>query len=584
MQLVKLNKRSKQGQMIVILCMVIAVLVLLTIGTFSFEITRVESARNQLRAATEAAALAGAASLAGSDITDTMSAHRQAVNTALQMFQQNNVVGVALNTATTAGSPDTIPGIEKSAVYIEFLDPNNNNVVVQMGNPAGKVLRVTGIFGLNPAFASFLSLPAVTLQTQALGGVPDLDIVVCFDVSGSIDDQSLVTFVKRQWQPSSTKNIYTVTSTRAGSPAGALARGTIFNILGPPATGTRVNTVYPEYLGLADSGVSYPLSFSPGLRGSSDSGSPPGNYPPGNAPTGNAQTFTDLVVNLDGKQVFAGYTSPDGYQFPDIATLVEAARGNLDDQLSFVNSKANTGVPSNIQARAGYKAKYMNLAALNSHPLYDAKDAAGVFFNVLNNNTDAHFGFITFADNAGQNAGGTFSDYKIDSSYSSAGTLQVPLPNISLNSSPQVSNYSAVQSAIPGLAATTSTNIGDAVSKAVTQLKQNSRIGAKRAIVLFTDGQPTAGGPLSSEPWTNARMAAVQAKNEGIPIYTIGLAQTPAIIPGEVAILNDTNPDPSTGGMAAIAGNGGHFYLVTDVNKLRYTFEHIARCLVQLVR
>ncbi|MGK3850853.1 hypothetical protein ABI057_15820, partial [Enterococcus faecium] len=69
-----------------------------------------------------------------------------------------------------------------------------------------------------------------------------------------------------------------------------------------------------------------------------------------------------------------------------------------------------------------------------------------------------------------------------------------------------------------------------------------------------------------------------------IPIYTIGLAQVPAIIPGETAILNDTNSNQTNGGIAAIAGNGGKFWLVTSNANLRLTFENLARQLVQLVK
>ncbi len=576
--------RNRNGQMIIVLGLFVSVLVLLFLGLYSFEISRVESARNQLRAAAEAAALAGAASLAGSDFSDTTLAHQHAINATLLMFRQNSVVGVPLSSATLATNENQNALPESSSVFIQFQDPNNNNQPVAIGNPAGKVIKVTGIFGLSPAFASFLPLPSTTLRAGTLSGVPDMDVVVCFDVSGSIDDQSKVSFLKRQWQASQGKTTYTVVSTSGGSKAGNLAQGTIFNIIGPPATGTRVNGVYPEYLGLADSGVSYPLYFSPSLRGSPDQGSPPGNYPPGKASTGNAQTFTDMVVNLDGKSVFGGITTADGFSFPDLATVVEASRGNLDNQLDFVQSKASTGVPGNIQAKAGYKAKYFELATRNLLPINDAKEACKVFFSILNNNTDAHFGFIAFSDNAGTSQNGGYNASKIDDTYGAGGSLMVPIPNININATPNVTNYSQVVAAVDPLVATTSTNIGDAVSKAVAQLQAQSRPGAKKAIVLFTDGQPTAGGPLHNDPWTNARLSAVQAKNAGIPIYTIGLAQTPEIIPGEIAILNDSNPNPSNGGMAAIAGNGGQFYLVTDSAQLRYTFEHIARTLVQLVR
>jgi len=567
--------------MVILLGVALALLILLVFGLFSFEVSRIDSARNQLRSATEAAALAGSAALASSDSSNTTSAQQQAMNTALQMFQQNSVVGVPLSNAEFSTSPTQIPAVNSALLNIEFLDPNNNNAVVPLGSPNGKIMQITGLFGLEPAFGTFLNIGTNNLQATAFGGVPELDVVVCFDISGSIDDQTNVTFVNRQWNGS--KVVYPVTNTYPGAPAGVLAQGTIWNILIPPDTGTRVNGVYPENLSDAGIGVSYPLSFNEALRGSPDSGSPPGNCPPKAAVIGSEQAFTDMVVNVDGNTIFGGVTTPDGYSFPNIATVVEAARGNLENASVFAQSKASTGVPSSVQPMSGYQSKYFTLAAANLHPLSDAQNAAQTFFTVLNNDTNAHFGLITFSDNAGTAANGTYTDYKIDASDGSAGTLQVPIPSISLNSTPTVNNYTAVQTAIPTLVATTSTNIGDAVQQAVKQLQTNSRAGSKKAIVLFTDGEPTTGGPLNSDPWANSRDAAVLAKNAGIPIYTIGLAQNQAIIPSETSILNDTDSNSGSGGMAAIAGNGGQFFLVTNASQLRYTFEHIARCLVQLV-
>jgi hypothetical protein len=351
-----------------------------------------------------------------------------------------------------------------------------------------------------------------------------------------------------------------------------------------------VNGVPPQYLSSSNQGdVRYPINFSEegaarGLRGSANSGTPPGNFPPGTAPTGNAYTYTDLVVNIDGKPVFGGFTTETGYSFPDLATLVEASRGNLEDGNVFSRSKANTGVPSGIAPRAGYQAAYQRAAAQALEPIGASQDAVSNFLSVMNNNTDAHFGFIAFSDNAGRSANGTYSEYNIDSSYAAGGRGQFPIPNVALNKSVGATNFDIIQSVIPTTVATTSTNIGDAVNQAVEQLQNNSRPGAKKAIVLFTDGQPTAGGPLSGDPWANARASAVEAKHAGIPIYTIGLAQNREIIPSETALLNDTNPDPGSGGMAAIAGNQGKFFLVTRASDLRATFEHIARLLVQLVQ
>jgi Mg-chelatase subunit ChlD len=144
--------------------------------------------------------------------------------------------------------------------------------------------------------------------------------------------------------------------------------------------------------------------------------------------------------------------------------------------------------------------------------------------------------------------------------------------------------YAEVNKAIDSCVPMGATNIGGAVHSAVQDLKSHSRLGSTRAIILFTDGEPTVpSGPLSSDPKANARMAAVEARDAGVALYTIGLAQNPIIIPDQTDILNDKNSDPTTGGMAAIAGHGGTFNLVTDSSELRQTFAKIARRLVKLV-
>ncbi len=585
------STRRQSGQAMVVLGLILAVFMVLALGLFGFEIHRIELAREQLRAACDAASLAAAATLASSDNLNPTLAHTTAINTALTTFRNNLVIGTSLSAATQAASTTDSPNANEALLYFEFLDPHNNNAVVPLGDSRGKIIKVDGTFGLVPAFGKFLGINSTAVRTTSWGGVPNLDVVLCFDVSASIDDQTNVSFVKRRWDAANGKIIYTVASTSAGSPAGALAQGTIYDILGPPATGSSVNALPPQQLSSSNNGQStYPLAFSErsvstsGLRGATNAGSPPGNYPPGTSGTGSAQCYTDLVVNLDGKSTFAGVTTADGFAFPDLATVVEAARGNLEDNTVFTNSKANTGVPNTITPKAGYKAAYLKLAAANIHPLGDAQLAGQDFLTIMNTNTDAHFSIVTFTTNAGTSATNTYTTNNVDSTYSAGGNGSFPTPMIALNSADGQTNYSTCTAALPKTVAISSTNIGDAVNTAVAQLKNNSRAGAKKAIVVFTDGQPTAGNPLDSDPWTNARRAASKAKTEGIPIYTIGLAQNAAIIPGETAILNDTNSNKDTGGIAAIAGNGGKFFLVTKVEDLRFTFENIARQLVQLVK
>lgn len=590
----KINNRRRSGQSMIVLGLVLAVFVLLPIGLFGFEVNRMEIARQQLRVACDAASLAAAATLASSDILDPDEAHTRAIETALTTFQQNAIVGTKLNEAIIAATSDDAPTANQAMIFLEFLDPHNDNQPVSQGDPKGKIIKVSGIFGLEPAFGKFLGLTSVPVRTSSSGGVPMLDVALCFDVSASIDDQTPVTFVRRRWNPTTGRIIYNVTSAAPGSPAGALAQGKIFDIVTPPATGSSVDGVYPQHLSQTSSSQStHRIYFSEvtgtsgtarGLRGTTNAGSPPGNCPPGTAGIGTSRTYTDLVVNIDGKNQFAGLTTTDGFSFPDIGTLTEAARGNLENNEVFTQSRANTGLPANIQPRAGYQAAYFKLAAVNERPLQDAKDASQDFFTIMNTNTDGHFCLVGFSSTAGTSATSYDREDNVDASYPAAGQLNCPVPMISLNSTKGTTKYDEVLAAIEPTVPVSGTNIGDAVNTAVNQLRNNSRPGAKKAIVVFTDGQPTSGGPLNSDPWTNARRAAVNARDNGIAIYTIGLAQTPAIIPGEVAILNDTNPNPNTGGIAAIAGNGGKFFLVTRVEDLRLTFENIARQLVQLVK
>jgi hypothetical protein len=577
--------RGTGGQSIVVMVAIITLLILFPVGLFSYEVNRMEVCRQQLRAACESAALAAGVTLASQDSLDTAQAQRQAIQTALTTFRDNSVVGVSLKGTTLTSDTSDSPKPEESTLCVELLDPNEGNQPVAIGDPKGKVVRVTAAFGLKPSFGPFVGVGSAPLRSTNSSGVPDLDVVLCFDVSGSMDDQTPVTFVKRVWKgDAATGRIEYNLATASGLEA----KGRIYDVIGPVPSGTRVNALSPQYLDLADTDVRRPLTFSEtggatrGLRGTSNTGALPGNCPPDTASVGNAQTFTDMVVNLDGKLGFGGITA-DGYEFPSIAVVVEAARGNLDDAGVFASSGAGRSLPSNITPRPGYRAKYLQLAGSLVSPLGEAQRAAFEFFTIMNTNTKGHFALVAFSDNAGVSPASSYNDWNVSSRYSAGGASDFPIPDIVLNPDTGATNYSEIEKVLPTTRATTATNIGDALNTAVLQLRTRSRPGAKQAIVLFTDGMPTAGGPLHRDPEANTRLAASMAKSRGIPVYCIGLAQNPEIIPDEVRILNDTNSNPSSGGVSGIAGNGGKFFLVTDSRDLRRTFENIARHLVQLV-
>lgn len=573
--------RNCRGQSLIVLGAFIALFVVGALGMFAFDAGRVEIAREQLMGACDAAALSSVCTLAGSDIAQAGDAHTHAINLAMNSFKQNYVMGKSLSGATQ-GAKDANPGPDQAIVKIEILDPHNDYQPVSMGDPKGKVVKVYGSYGVVPVFAKFLGVDKVVVRANSSGGIPQLDLILCFDVSGSMDDQSKVTFVKRYWDSGVNKILYTVTSTN-GSPIGPLAQGPIREVVGAQPTGSSLNALTPQTLEGAVAPNAYPLNFSesstaPGLRGDRNTGSPPGNFPQGGG-IGNATTFTDLVVNIDGNNQFQGLTK-DGYEFPDIATLVEASRGNLENEGVFNSSKARTALPY-ISPKPGYQAKYMELAKLQQQPIEDGRYAAQYFLNIMNINTDAHFGVVSFSTIAGTSPTYSMPGPNVSANYMQAGTGNFVIPTVALSKTQ--TNFNDVIDALGKVTAYGNTNIGDAVYTAVQQLKAQTRPTSKQVVVLFTDGMPTVGGPLSADPMSNARLAAMKAHEAGIPVFTLGLAQNNEIIPFETAILNDTNDDPNSGGIAAISGNGARFYLVTDSTKLRATFENIARQLVQLI-
>jgi Flp pilus assembly protein TadG len=568
------HRRKQKGQIFAPLGAIIGALIIGTLGIFAFEMGRVVIARDQLRAATDAAALAGATTLASSDLTSPLDAHNKAMEAADEIFRENLVMGSSLSNARQGSNT---PAAGETTLTYTWLDPNNNNQPVSASSANGRVLEVKATYGYQPMFLKIIlgsATVSVPISALSQGGVPVLDVVICSDLSGSIDDSTKVTFVKRVWDATEGKIKYEIAQSARGP-----AEGELYEILDSDPLGTAVNAFYPQRLSRAsDSDNQYPLTFSPDLRGGPNDH--PGNYPPGTASTGDAATFTDLVVNLDGQTTFAGLTTDDGYAFPNIGAVVEAARGNLENEAIFESSGAKTALDGLVTPKSGYKTKYEALVKPLLQPIYSAQDAIGNFCDVMNKNTVAHFSLVGFGAGIGSSADSTVEEEAVSANYPSGGTVDCPLPLISLDPAASTSNSDPVKEKTDLTVAFGSTYISSALDQAITELKERGRKSAKKAIVLFTDGQPT--GPGSpDEGSTLARDAARRANEEGIPIFTIGLSQNPEVKSGQEAILTDA---AGSDGIAALSGNGAKFFQVTDEADLRRAFEEVARHLTQLVK
>lgn len=581
--------RSKRGQGLVILMILFGLIFFPLLMVLSFEFARLYLAKQELQNACDSAALTAAATLASSINSNPTQAHNDAIESALKIFKANSALGQLFsNSATVASASSLTCNSGESKLYFEFLNP----VTLKpepISSADGKLVKLSAGTGYDLAFGQFIGIKSWSVNALSNSVVPKLDLVICFDVSGSMDDQTPVTFSKRVWDDTigGGKIVYSDLSGSHGP-----MQGKIFDITKPAITGTSLNGTLPQFL--TDSYWNANTYFSEylasyygvkGLRSGSvypEAGAPPGNYPPGTAFTFDGfKTFTDMVVNIDGNSIFSGFTY-DGFAFPDKATLVEAARGNLESSAVFNSSKANTSV--SVSPKSGYQKAYYEAASKQLKPIADAKVAVLAMTELLNTAAETHFGFVAFDGSIGTAPDSTEQWDSVDDISNYGEKRSFPLPRVVIDKAAGATQYDKVNTAIKSCVAMGATNIGASVHAAVQDLKSNSRAGSVKAIILFTDGIPTVpGGPLNSDPKANARMAAVEARDAGIAIYTIGLAQNPLIIPEQEDILNDKNSDPTTGGMAAIAGRGSTFNLVTDSSELNNTFAKISRQLVRLV-
>lgn len=530
--------RGAAGQAVALPMVIIALTIILVVGMFSFEVGRIAIARDQLQAATEAAALAGAAAMAGSSNVNISAAQQEAKSAAEATFRRNEIFGGML--IFTAIRPDapTFPG--QATLQFQFLDPSNNNAPVPEGDPRGKAFEVKTNYALPSLAGKMIGLTNSTtnLEAKSSGGVGQLDVVLCFDCSASMRFRTITSNVRRSFNTATGKVEYAVTNTRDFSVAGGMR---------------------PQLLDGA---------INPQLRGINDN-SLPGNAPPGTAaPNGT----TDSVVNFDEQLSFGGFTDGD-FSFPNVGALVEASRGNLENETVFQSSGAATGLQGVVTPRAGYQAKYFELARKHTHPWFESETAATNFFTLMNNNTRAHFGLVAFNDEVGQDPNSGFQEFNVSTSYPQGRSQFFPLSAIPLNAAETQTNFEEVKSTVARLVPKGFTNIGGALDKAQSLFTDTTnRPDAKRAIIIFTDGIPTQGLPSPEQACNNA---ANLCRQKGIAVFTVGLNLEPTQRSEQAQVLNQ---------ITGIAGNGGRSFQVTDPSQLNNAFSSIARSLTQIVQ
>jgi Flp pilus assembly protein TadG len=616
------RQRPKQGATTVALILVCAFFVILPLGLLAFEFARYTLLCSQLQSVTDAAALSGTAALASSPAGYTYTQlHVLAMQVAVQTFEQNSVLTTSFgggnvnanqNTGTNLGTPP----LYTANLNITLLDQSGNPVPTDSKDAV--TMQIQSIYSDRPVFASGI-LPIGNIETASAmsdGGLPQLDLFLCFDVSGSMDDQTPIALINRQWNPAiNTVDYKTIVSGQ-----------TIYDTFQPQPTGTALNALPPQMLSYGaypapSNGIPYIFSESAypaanallGLRGNQFTyapGSIPGlplatKYPPGAIvpeqgwPPGNFDPTNPLNANGNGKNpnVYAnGFTdlvvpvpNTGTYDFSNMATCVEASRGNMESDAICLQSQGGAKINPILPARqSGYYQTYWNQVQTIVAPIAAARQASDNFFYTMNISSNAHFGLSTFSDAAGTAPTSSWpvTNNDCDPNWAFSGTGNFPVPLISLNQA--ASNYTTVTQAVDGtagtlpLTATGKTDIADSLQAAITQLTDSTkfRTRAKKAIILFTDGVPNM--PVdTATAQADAFTQAANANKNGIPIYTIGLSQNAAIKPLEDAFLGDGNGG-SGKGVAYISGNNAIYVSVTNAADLNKAFQTIARSLVVL--
>lgn len=569
---------------------------------------------------------------------------------AVYCLQLNSLLGKPMAPALPSGNiynnvyapyvaPPT-PALNEAAISISFL--NQDGSWHQDLTTSGAIkMAVTISYTTKPIFSTpglILSLmPTETATASSTGGLPQLDVFLCFDLSGSMDDQTGVAYVTRYWDPVGNHVNYSFAANNGGSP------NTIYNQTpGIQITGTAMNAVPPQNLVKRSQNLYFNQLLRANASGS-ETGQLPGGcsyvsgvptaqsitYPNGtqtpldssgtamnNAwinPYGNSYpSFTDLVV-IPSAASSGAYSAPAGWQTTAVVEC-EQSRGNLTDLTTYNLSQGGAAAAANnpykvaLNAAIGNTAQqYWAYAAQKATPSYQALQAGQNFVSTMNLSTDARFGLDTFAGSASSSSVNTLTSpaqYLISGAgtstpaYPQGGTPpgnSYPLPFVSLSAgtpgsytqayaalaaptasyNPTVANTQAV--------ALTETDMYSALNNAITDVIANGRTSARKAIVLFTDGVPTWDSTNPTAPSNipnndNASiigLATTYCQPRNIPVYTIGLAQgaNSTLMDQEATLLQ---------AVSAAGGSGGQYFPTTSASDLNAAFQSIARSLVLL--
>jgi len=306
-----------------VLSLLLAFIVII-VGLFSIELSRYMLARDQLKSDLEAAVLCSQTTLASTGTPTNSSSQITAISSGLSLFQQNAILGQPLSNASLVSlaqgqsTPqfDVQPG--ETQICFQFLDPLTLLPTAQNGT----VIQATGAYCYSPLCGKFIGLGSAqfTVQLAVNSGLPQLDVVFVYDVSGAENRQTPVTYAQRYWDTPYGID-YLLPSPIGDPPTQTITGGpqAPFCITNAPLQGPNPTT--PQNLNNSQNCPSRQINYAEQsgsaiqqLTGAQGYAAPPGNYPY----NGQINTVAIGSKNLNGTNYTCYYpcdnlASPNGF-------------------------------------------------------------------------------------------------------------------------------------------------------------------------------------------------------------------------------------------------------------------------------
>jgi len=233
------RRRGERGVSTIALVLVLVFFGLLPLALLGFELARASLVQIQLQNITDAAALGGTAVLAGGSGSDAQSSQLNAMQGALEFFDMNAVLNTQISADATGNAPllPTSFGTGAPPVNVGVYAPTTSSATpsfvsgctgnsqfgtgnlpvhqlwfvmtlldstgtpLTLSSPGVQTLQIQSSYSEAPIFlSSFLPIMSTfTVSALSYGGLPQLDLVLCFDASASMDDATPVALVQRTW-------------------------------------------------------------------------------------------------------------------------------------------------------------------------------------------------------------------------------------------------------------------------------------------------------------------------------------------------------------------------------------------------